>query len=78
MKTSVTYTKNGKVISSQEVGNQIGEISKIIHFAGTNGDGNGMVMLTSMINLDKMTKEEITAMLVLERMEHGTNSLSQC
>ena len=74
MKTSVTYTKNGVAISPQEVCNQTGEISKITHFLGTNGDGNGMVMLTSLINLDNMSKEEIMAMLVAERMGHGTDA----
>lgn len=74
MKTIVTYTKNGKAISFEEVCNQTGEVSKITHFLGTNGDGNGMVMLTSSIDLDKMSKEEITAMLVAERLGYGTDA----
>ena len=74
MRTSVTYTKNGVAISPEEVANQTGEVSKITHFLGTNGDGNGMVMLTTLINLDNMSKEEITAMLVAERLGYGTDS----
>jgi hypothetical protein len=71
---NITYAKNGIIIPFEEVPNQTGEVSKVTHFLGTNGDGNGMVMLTSLINLDDMSKEEITAMLVAERMGHGSDT----
>lgn len=63
------------MLEPQDLYKVTGRVMKTIRYSGEPDqvEGSGMVMLNMHVDLTNMTKDEITAMLVLERMGHGTN-----
>lgn len=75
MLKSIQYHKDGVMLEPQDLYKVTGRVMKTLRYSGEpdQTEGSGMVMLNMHVDLTNMTKDEITAMLVLERMGHGTN-----
>lgn len=71
----IDYYKDGIKLDVKDLYTTTGRVMKTIRYTGEpdQTEGAGTVMLNMHVDLSTMTKDEITAMLVLERMGHGTN-----
>jgi hypothetical protein len=71
----IEYHKDGVKLTVEDLYKTHGRVMKTIRYSGEpdQTEGAGMVMLNLHVDLNNMTRDEITTMLVLERMGHGTN-----